>query len=164
MFQVWHLQKKVYAETTFSYHTLYMINKHECTEWPIWIWTILRGCLEVTGWLKIKNFNSSKKFMQIPLKVNKVFFFDIKHGLTMTFWKKKSKSKNYAIPMYGLQYPWSRRAMDKGKIEAMVTKFSEKLCLKIMLKKHRKFFRHGLTHLDATPIFKKSFRYLSDTL
>ena len=23
-----------------------------------------------------------------------------------------------------------------------------------MLKKHRKFCRHGLTHLDATPIFK----------
>ena len=105
MFQVWHLQKKVYAETTFSYHTLYMINKHECTEWPIWIWTILRGCLEVTGWLKIKNFNSSKKFMQIPLKVNKVYLFDIKHGLTMTLWIFFSKSKNYAIPMYGLQYP-----------------------------------------------------------
>ena len=43
--------------------------------------------------------------------------------------------------------------MDKGKIEAMVTKFSEKLAI-IMLKKHRKFCRRGLTHLDATPIFK----------
>ena len=75
------------------------------TGWPICIWTILWGCLEVTGWLKIKNFNSSKKFMQIPLKVNKVYFFDIKHGLTMTFWIFFSKSKNYAIPMYGLQYP-----------------------------------------------------------
>ena len=49
--------------------------------------------------------------------------------------------------------------MDKGKIEAMVTKFSEKFAI-IMLKKHRKFCRRGLTHLDATPIFKKSFRYL----
>ena len=48
--------------------------------------TILWGCLEVTGWLKIKKFNSSRTFMQIPLKVNKVYFFDIKHGLTMTFW------------------------------------------------------------------------------
>ena len=37
---------------------------------------------------KMKNLNSSKKFMQIPLKVNKVYFFDIKHGLTMTFYKK----------------------------------------------------------------------------
>ena len=53
--------------------------------------------------------------------------------------------------------------MDKGKIEAMVTKFSEKFAI-IMLKKHRKFCRRGLTHLDATPIFKKSFRYLWATL
>ena len=40
----------------------------------ICIWTILWGCLEVTGWLKIIFFNSSKKIMQIPLKVNKVYF------------------------------------------------------------------------------------------
>ena len=62
--------------------------------------TILWGCLEVTAWLKIKNFNFSKKFMQTPLKVNKVFLFDIKHGLKMTFWKNFTKSKNHAIPMY----------------------------------------------------------------
>ena len=133
------------------------------TGWVICIWTVLRGCLEVTGWLKIKKISSSKKFMQIPLKVNKVYLFDIKHGLTMTLWIFFSKSKNYAIPMYGLQYPWSRRAMDKGKIEAMVTKFSEKFAI-IMLKKHRKFCRRGLTHFDATPIFKKSFRYIWLTL
>ena len=36
--------------------------------------------------------------------------------------------------MYGLQYPFSRKAMDKGKIEAMVTKFSEKFAM-IMFKK-----------------------------
>ena len=48
---------------------------------PICIWTILWGCLEVTGWLTIYFFISSKKFMQTPLKVNKVYFFDIKHGL-----------------------------------------------------------------------------------
>ena len=71
----------------------------------------------------------------------------------MILWTFFTKSKNYAIPMYGLQYPWSRRAMDKGKIEAMVTKFSEKFAI-IMLKKHRKFCRCGLTHLDATPTFK----------
>jgi hypothetical protein len=41
--------------------------------------------------------------------------------------------------------------MDKGKIEAMATKFSEKFA-KSMLKKHRKFCRCGLTHMDATPI------------
>ena len=99
------------------------------TGWTKRIWTILWGCLEVTGWLKIKNFNSSKKFMQISLKVNKVYSFDIKHGLTMNFW--------FFFP----------------KIETMVTKFSEKFVI-IMLKKHRKFCRCGLTHLDATPTFK----------
>ena len=70
------------------------------TGWPICIWTILWGYLEVTGWLKIKKINPSKKFMQIPLKVNKVYFFDIKHGLTMTFRFFFSKSKNYAISKY----------------------------------------------------------------
>ena len=53
--------------------------------------------------------------------------------------------------------------MDKGKIEAMATKFSEKFAI-IMLKKHRKFCRRGLTHLDATPIFKKSSGSFWDTL
>ena len=38
------------------------------------IWTILWGCFEVTVWLKISFFNSSEKFMQIPLKVNKIYF------------------------------------------------------------------------------------------
>ena len=71
--------------------------------------------------------------MQIPLKFNKVYLFDIKHGLTMTLRIFFSKSENYAIPMYGLHYPLSRRAMDKGKIEAMVTKFSEMFAI-IMLK------------------------------
>ena len=45
------------------------------------------------------------------------------------------------------------KAMEKGKIEAMATKFSKKFAIS-MLKKHRKFYRCGLTHLDATPIFK----------
>ena len=35
----------------------------------------------------------------------------------------------------------------------MVTKFSGKFAI-IMLKKHKKICRCGLTHLDATPIFK----------
>ena len=145
----------------FTAHTFKCVC--HCTGWPICIWTILWGCLEVTRWLRIKKFNSSKKFMQILLKVSKVYFFDINHGLTMILWTFFTKSKNYAKPMYGLQYPWSRRAMDKGKIEAMVTKFSEKFAI-IMLKKHRKFCRCGLIHLDTTPIFKKSFRYLWATL
>ena len=58
---------------------------------------------------------------------------------------------------------WHNKAMDKGKIEAMATKFSEKFAI-IMLKKHRKFCRRGLTHLDATPIFKKSSGSFWDTL
>ena len=45
----------------------------------------------------------------------------------------------------------------------MVTKCLEKLAI-IMLKKHRKFCRCGLTHLDATPIFEKSFRSFWVTL
>ena len=53
--------------------------------------------------------------------------------------------------------------MDKRELEAMVTKLLEKLAI-IMLKKHRKFYRCGLTHLDATPIFEKSFRSFWVTL
>ena len=45
------------------------------------------------------------------------------------------------------------------KNEAMATKFSEKFAIN-MLKKQRKFSRGGFTHLDATPIFKQSSRYL----
>ena len=48
--------------------------------------------------------------------------------------------------------------MDKGKIEAMATKFSEKFAIS-MLKKHRKFCRCGLTHLDATPIVQIYMRH-----
>ena len=46
---------------------------------------------------------------------------------------------------------WRNKAMDKGKIEAMATKFSEKFAIN-MFKKHRKFCRRALTHLDATSI------------
>jgi hypothetical protein len=53
--------------------------------------------------------------------------------------------------------------MDKGKIKAMATKFSENFAIS-MLKKHRKFCRRGLTHLHATPTFQKSSKYLWDTL
>ena len=53
--------------------------------------------------------------------------------------------------------------MDKGKIEAMVTKFSEKFAI-IMFKKLRKICRRGLTNLDATPTFQKLSKYLWDTL
>ena len=43
--------------------------------------------------------------------------------------------------------------MDKEIVKAMATKFSEIFAIS-MLKKHRKFCRRGLTHLDATPTFK----------
>ena len=52
---------------------------------------------------------------------------------------------------------WHTRAMDKDKIEAMPTKFTEKFAISI-LKKHRKFYRCGLTHLDATPIVQIHMR------
>ena len=48
---------------------------------------------------------------------------------------------------------WHRKAMDKEIVKAMATKFSEIFAIS-MLKKHRKFCRLGLTHLDATPTFK----------
>ena len=53
--------------------------------------------------------------------------------------------------------------MDKQKIEAMVTKFSENFAI-IMLKKLRKFCGRGLTNLDATPTFQKSSKYIWDAL
>ena len=53
--------------------------------------------------------------------------------------------------------------MNKGKIEAIVTKFSEKFAI-IMLKKLRKFCRRGLTNLDVTPTFQKSSKYIWDSL
>ena len=43
--------------------------------------------------------------------------------------------------------------MDKKTVEAMATKFSENFAIS-MLKKHRKFCRRGLTHLNATHSFK----------
>ena len=54
--------------------------------------------------------------------------------------------------------PWTKK-----KIEAMITKFSETFAI-IMLKKHRKCCKRGLTHFDATPIFKKLIRYIWATL
>ena len=43
--------------------------------------------------------------------------------------------------------------MDKEIVKAVATKFSENFAIS-MLKKHRKFCRRGLTHLDATLTFK----------
>ena len=53
--------------------------------------------------------------------------------------------------------------MEKEIIKAMVTKFSEIFAI-IMLKKHRKACRRGLTHLAATSTFQKSFRSFWVTL
>ena len=74
--------------------------------------------------------------MQIPLKVNIVYLFDIK----------------YCMDSNTLNQDWP---ITKEKIKAMVTKYSEKFAI-IMLKKHRKFCRSGLTHLDVTLILKKN--------
>ena len=75
----------------WPYSIFKKIKKVLYTECPICIWTNLWGCLEVTGWLKIKKFNSNKKFMQIPLRVNKVYFFDIKHVASQWPFEKKIK-------------------------------------------------------------------------
>ena len=48
---------------------------------------------------------------------------------------------------------WPSKTMDKGIVKAMATKFSENFAIS-MLKKHKRFCRRGLTHLDATPTFK----------
>ena len=57
-------------------------------------------------------------------------------------------------PALDQEGPWT-----KENNKAMAMKLSEKLAI-IMLKKHRKFCRRGLTQLDATPAFEKLFRYL----
>ena len=72
--------------------------------------------------------------------------------------KYSRHTNTYLWPLIPL-IMWHSKAMDKGRIKVMATKFSEKF-VTCMLKKHRKFFRCCLTHLDSTPIFKKSFRYL----
>ena len=64
-------------------------------------------------------------------------------------------------PFFAFKRPpilWDIKAMNKGKIEAMTTKFSEKFVIS-MLKKHRNFCRRGLTHLDATPIVQIHMRH-----
>ena len=48
---------------------------------------------------------------------------------------------------------WYRKAMDKEIVKAMATKFPKNFAIG-MFKKHRKFCRRGLTHLDATPTLK----------
>ena len=53
---------------------------------------------------------------------------------------------------------WHNKAMEKGKMEAMATKFPEKFAIN-MLKKHRKFCSRGFTHLDATPIVQIHMRH-----
>ena len=98
----WHYEcilSKLLAFYQLIVH-LYQFFRMLCTGCPICIWTTLWGCLEVTGWLKIKKFNSSKKFMQIPLKVNKNIFCDINHGLTMTSDFQKIKLWNYVFARY----------------------------------------------------------------
>ena len=47
--------------------------------------------------------------------------------------------------------------------EAMAIKFSENFAISV-IEKHRKFCRHGVTHLDATLTFQKYFRFFWDTL
>ena len=90
--------------------------------------------------------------MQLPLKVNKEYF--LRHQA----WPHNDLLKiKYSV--YGIPIPWHRKAIAKGIIKAMTTKFSKHFAIS-MLKKLRKFCRLGLTHLDATPFFQKSFRYL----
>jgi hypothetical protein len=69
--------------------------------------------------------------MQIPLKVNKICSCDIKHGLLLLKTKVQLLHHTYLWP----PILWHSKAMDKGKIEAMATTFSEKFAIS-MFKKH----------------------------
>ena len=101
--------------------------------------------------------------MQIPLKIDKKSFFLNQtwphNDLLLLKTKVQYLWHTYLWP----PIPWHRKAMDKGTIKAMPTKFSEIFAIS-MFKKHRKFCRCGLTHLDATTTFQKSFRSFWDTL
>ena len=80
--------------------------------------------------------------MQIPLKVNRESFCDIKHGLLLLKTKVQLLHHTYLWP----PILWHSKAMDRDKMEAMATKLSEKFAI-IMLKKYKKNCRRGLTHL-----------------
>ena len=107
---------------------------------------------EVTEWLEFF-LNSSENFMQIPLKVNKIFFL----------WHQAWPHNDLLLLKTKVQYlwytylwppiPWQRKTTYKKIIKAMATKFSE-IFATSMLKMHRKFCRRGFTHLAATPTFK----------
>ena len=147
-----------------------------CTGWPKRIWKFLKsGCgsqmsqATPTKFSMLFKHNYGKLFWKFG---DHSFNFSFVHGpswlrvlesihrygVIFTLWNFFSKSVNYILPIYlPITYLWPpipliKRAMDKGKIKAMVTKFSEKFAIS-MLKKHRKFCRCGLTHLDATPTF-----------
>ena len=76
-------------------------------------------------------------------------------------------TKNHTIALLQPPMPlvmWHIRAMDKEIVKAMATKFSEIFAISV-LKKHRKFCRRGLTHLDTTAISKNHPNtYEQDTL
>ena len=91
-------------------------------------------------------------FVLLVLKMLKTPNFDV------TLFNKNEWEYNTYISC-DITIPYIFMAMYKGKIEAMATKCFEKFAINV-LKKHRKFRRRGLTHMDATSIFKKSFRYL----
>ena len=95
----------------------------------------------------------------VPLKVNRIFL------LWHQAWPHNDlpllETKVQLLHYIYLWPPilWHIKAMEKWKIEALVTEFLEKFAIS-MRKEDRKFCRRGLTHLDATSIFKKMFKYL----
>ena len=91
-----------------------------CKQNIISIWTILWGCFEVTGWLKILFFNSSENSMQIPLMVNKIYYLGNQVWPHNDLLLLKTK-----VQYCGKVQPWT-----------IATKFSKKFPIS-MLKKHR---------------------------
>ena len=98
--------------------------------------------------------------MQIPLKVNKKKFCDIKHGLTKSSYFQKPLHSFYTIPIsiYGLQYYGIVRPLTKEKLKPWPPNFQKGLQIS-MLKKQIKICSRGLTHLDATPIVQIYMRH-----
>ena len=59
--------------------------------------------------------------MQLPLKVNKVYFFDMKHGLTIL----KTKVQYLWHTYLWLPIPWHRKAMEKELVKLWPPNFQK---------------------------------------
>ena len=113
----------------------------------------------------LRSLSDLKYFFSILVKISCKY---LKKSIKYFFWHQawphndllllKSKVKLLHHTYLWPPILWHNKAMGKGKIEAMATKFSEKFAI-IMLKKYRKICRGGLTHLDTAPIIQIHMRH-----